>query len=334
MKKTSLSLFFICLLALPVAAQYQPDILGCPFVSRTIQMAADNEGDVVCTVIKHLPATHQKSVLYVHGYNDYFFQREMAEEFDRHGYNFYAVDLRKYGRSMLPHQTPFFVKDIREYFADIDSAIAVIKREGHSDIILSAHSTGGLIASLYMNNRKENPPCRALVLNSPFFDWHLGWFTEHIVIPIVSWLGKFRPKMVVQKAAEVSQYSESLHKENRGEWNFDRTLKRDGNPMRAGWVRAIHRAQKELQKGLSIEVPVLVMCSDASMFEGKNWKDEYHTHDIVLDTKEIQKYGRIIGSDIAIKTIEGGKHDLILSSPPVREKAYITTFEWLKGQGL
>ena len=330
MRKIHLICFFICLFASRGTAQYVPDILGCPFVSRTIQMPADYEGEVVCTLIKYRSVARQKAVLYVHGYNDYFFQREMAEEFDREGYDFYAVDLRKYGRSILPHQTPFFVKDIREYFADIDSALAIIASEGHNEVILSAHSTGGLTASLYMHDHREHPPCHALLLNSPFFDWYLNWFTERIAIPVISWLGKYWPKMVVQKATEVSHYGASLHKDQRGEWNFDLTLKRDGNPMRAGWVRAIHRAQKELQKGLAADVPILVMSSGASILEGEKWDDAYHIHDIVLDTKEIQKYGLVIGNDVTIKTFEGGKHDLILSTPPVREKVYGSIFEWLK----
>ncbi len=30
--------------------------------------------------------------------SDYFFQTEMADQFNQHGYDFYALDLRKYGR--------------------------------------------------------------------------------------------------------------------------------------------------------------------------------------------------------------------------------------------
>ncbi|MEG8036484.1 hypothetical protein QP157_14580 [Sphingomonas sp. LR61] len=45
-------------------------------------------------------------VLYVHGWSDYFFQREMAEHLEALGARFFALDLRKYGRSLLPHQTP------------------------------------------------------------------------------------------------------------------------------------------------------------------------------------------------------------------------------------
>ena len=334
MKRLLSSLFFVCLFVLQAAGQYEPDILGVPFVSRTTQMPPDYDGEVVYTLVKRQTPACEKAVLYIHGYSDYFFQTGMAEAFNRNGYDFYAVDLRRYGRSMLPHQTPFFVKDMREYFADIDSAFSVIKGEGHTDIILAAHSTGGLTASLYMHDRRANPPARALLLNSPFFDWHLSWFAEHVAIPVISWLGQFWPKMVAQKATGVSLYNTSLHKDRQGEWSFDLSLKRGGEPMWAGWVRAIHTAQKELQKGLEINVPVLVMCSATSMFEGKEWNEEYHHHDIILDTKDIQKYAGVIGNEITVKTFEGGKHDLILSQPHVRAKVYGFMFDWLGEKGL
>ena len=74
------------------------------------------------------------------------------------------------------------------------------------------------------------------------------------------------------------------------------------------------------------------MSSATSMFEGEKWDEAYHIHDIVLDTEEIQKYGLGIGNNVTITTFERGKHDLILSAPPVREKVYGSTFEWLKKQ--
>lgn len=75
-----------------------------------------------------------------------------------HGYNFYAMDLRKYGRSILPNQTPFYCKSLTEYFADIDTALATIRSEGNKKILLMAHSTGGLITPLYLESKKDNLP--------------------------------------------------------------------------------------------------------------------------------------------------------------------------------
>ncbi|MBP7974971.1 MAG: alpha/beta hydrolase, partial [Acinetobacter sp.] len=85
---------------------YQPDILGNGYQQLTLNFADDYDGKVVATLVRKKAAqATKKAVLYVHGFADYFFQKEMAEQFNQHGYDFYALDLRKYGRSKLPHQT-------------------------------------------------------------------------------------------------------------------------------------------------------------------------------------------------------------------------------------
>ena len=96
-------------------AQYKPDRLGEGFEAKTIVMPDDYSGKVVTTLVRSLSScdTH-KAVLYVHGYNDYFFQETLARTFNDSCFNFYAVDLRKYGRSLLPEQTPFEVRDLQE----------------------------------------------------------------------------------------------------------------------------------------------------------------------------------------------------------------------------
>ena len=158
-------------------AQYKPDRLGEGFEAKTIAMPDDYSGRVVTTLVRSLSScdTH-KAVLYVHGYNDYFFQETLARTFNDSCFNFYAVDLRKYGRSLLPEQTPFEVRDLQEYFADIDTALTLIREEGNTDIVLMAHSTGGLITSLYCEAYRNDLPVQGLILNSPFLDMNMNWF--------------------------------------------------------------------------------------------------------------------------------------------------------------
>ena len=48
----------------------------------------------------------RRAVLYLHGWNDYFFQTHLADYLSDIGYDFYALDLRRYGRSMRPGQLP------------------------------------------------------------------------------------------------------------------------------------------------------------------------------------------------------------------------------------
>ena len=46
------------------------------------------------------------AVLYLHGWNDYFFQTHLADVLRRAGFDFYALDLRRYGRSLRLGQLP------------------------------------------------------------------------------------------------------------------------------------------------------------------------------------------------------------------------------------
>lgn len=321
----------LCLLVIGVNAQYVTDILGDGYERRTFQMPDDYEGKVVCTLVKkpQLDSVRQ-AVLYIHGYNDYFFQKQLGDSVNAHGYNFYAMDLRKYGRSILPNQNPFFCKSLKEYFADIDTALATIRAEGNERILLMAHSTGGLITPYYLDSRKGASPVDGLILNSPFLDWNSSFFMENVVIPIISFIGRIFPNLTVQGGGDPS-YAYSLLKQYKGEWEYDTRWKMiNGHPKKAGWINAIQEAQKTVQKGLRLDCPILVMSSDKSFPETKEWHEQYLTSDIVLDVHDIQKYGLRLGEKVTRDTIPNGIHDLILSLKDSRDSTYQTIFEWLK----
>ncbi|MBO4806803.1 MAG: alpha/beta hydrolase [Paludibacteraceae bacterium] len=323
----------LSLLGINTQAQYHDDILGNGYQCRTIEQPDDYDGKVVCTLIKKTaPTESKKAIVYVHGYNDYFFQRELGDSINAHGYNFYAVELRKYGRSLLPHQDLFFCKKIDEYFADIDTTIAIAKMEGNENILLMGHSTGGLCLSLYMGQKKGGIPIDGLILNSPFLDWNLSKFTENITTPCVSALGAIFKRVKVQGASdEPCGYAQSLHKQYHGEWEFNTDWKKpEGHPKRAGWVRAIHHGHKKAHKGLNIECPILVMSSDTTAEETFQWNEILKHADIILDVKEIQSYGAKLGKNVTQAIIQGGVHDLILSTKESRDEAYRTFFEWME----
>lgn len=247
-RKQALLLICLWVNALLLSAQYTPDILQ-GYEQQTIEMSPDYEGDVVCTLIRKPLSGVKQAVLYIHGYNDYFFQSELGDSIQSYGYDFYALDLRKYGRSIRPHQRACFCKNINEYFADIDSALSVIRQEGHTSVFLLAHSTGGLITPLYLEARNGMTDVKGLLLNSPFFDMNMSWFMEEIAVPVISFLGRFFPYMIVEKAG-FSSYANSLLESEKGEWLFNTDWKRpEGYPKTAGWLRAIHQGTPDFKRG-------------------------------------------------------------------------------------
>src|ERR1051325_10378971 len=94
---------------------WQPDRLLPGFEALELSFPDDYDGPVAATLVR-LEGSRMSAngpngaVLYVHGFNDYFFQRHMAERFALEGYAFHALDLRKHGRSLPPPQPPNFCK--------------------------------------------------------------------------------------------------------------------------------------------------------------------------------------------------------------------------------
>lgn len=243
---------------------WQTDILGDGFEMTYINHPADYSGDIKCTIIrKQATRPTHKAILYLHGFSDYFFQKEMAQMFIDNDYNFYAIDLRKYGRSLTTGQKMFQVRDLHEYFPDINSAVDVISHDGNKEIALLGHSTGGLTASLYMSE-KPSPLIKVLMLNSPFLDWNLPYAIKKCVIPIISMLGRVFPSVKVYQKPDTG-YAETLSCRHSGEWDYREDWKPDKLPdPDMGWINAIQTGQRQLRRQ-SVKVPVLLMHSASSV---------------------------------------------------------------------
>lgn len=290
------------------------------FEEHVFEFPNDYDGKVVATLVSHRIAS-VRAVLYVHGYTDYFFQEHLAEWFTEQGFSFYAVDLRKYGRSLLEGQHPNFCRSITEYYPDITESLRRISRDGHTEIVLMGHSTGGLLASLYADNGQERGLISKLVLNSPFFEFNTVPFKRHIVIPIASLLSRIFP--FLHSKPELSPYyAQSVHKEYHGEWDFNKAWKPiDGFPLYFSWLAAVRHAQHKLQQGLHINAPVLVICS-ASSYSSSEWNSGYMSSDGVLNVEHIARFAMGLGRDVELVRMDGGMHDIFLSAKPVRERAF------------
>jgi len=285
---------------------WRPDRFLPGFEALELEFPGDYDGAVVATLVR-LPAgdAPRGAVLFVHGYCDYFFQRHMAERFAAEGYAFHALDLRKHGRSLRPHQHPNFCKRIEEYYADLTRALDEIG----APVLLAGHSTGGLVCSLYADQGERRDRVAALWLNSPFFAWRLAdW--KRPQLHVAAAMGRVSPFMrSPEKLSRV--YTEGLLKD----WSFDTALKPvEGFPVFLGWIAAINDAHAKVQRGLSIACPVLAMHSDES--------------DIVLDWRDISRYARGLGPEVTVLAFPGGLHDLVLSRAEIREEVFRQLSAW------
>lgn len=307
------------------------DAVLAGFEATTLTYDHDYEGRVHATLVRrNAPQPTTRAVLYIHGYTDYFFQMHLADAFHAHGYNFYAVDLRKYGRSLLPHQHPNFCKDVEEYFAEISDSIRIItEAEGNTALVLMGHSTGGLTSSLYAASGHYRERIDALVLNSPFFDWYLSPRLKRI-IRLFGAISPAFPYYVVNSDEKPLPYMQSLYADQQGEWTMNPAWRPlNGFPIYAGWCRAINKAHARVRGGLDIHAPVLVMSSDKST-KGDEWRDEFQAADTVLNVAHIREGSQRLGRRVRYVQIADGLHDLFLSRQTVRDKAAAELFSWLE----
>ena len=310
----------------------ETDVLGAPYTRETLSLPDDDEGPVVATLVRR-PAegASRGAVLHVHGFCDYFFGVNQAEFWSTRGYDFYAIDLRKYGRSLLPHQTPNFCRDLTEYDEDLDAALDVIRRrDGHEHVVINAHSTGGLITALWATRRRTGGTrvADAFVMNSPWLYLQGSLFNRTIGTEAINRLGVRRPYAVVPRTVS-GVYVEAIHQEFKGEWDFDLTWKpKESFTVHAGWLRAIRIGHRIVHKGVDVGAPVLTLCSTRSTM-AEEWTEDAASTDIVLDVKQIAKWSHQLAHRVTVVRLEGAMHDVFLSRKDVRDAAFGAVDRWL-----
>lgn len=317
------------------------DVLGPDFQAHTLDLGADDEGPVVATVVRYQPTTTAgpavpsppdppRAVLYVHGWSDYFFQTGLAEYWHGTGATFYALDLRKYGRSLRPHQTPGYVADLGDYDADLAAAMAVIRADVGDDVrvVFMGHSTGGLIGVLWA---EHNPgEVCAIVLNSPWLELQGSAVLRNVSTPAISQLARFQPKTPLPNI-DPGYYARVIELASGGEWEVNPQWRpTPAFPVRAGWLRAIIAGHAEVARGLSIEVPILTLAATQSLFSPR-WSEAMRAADIVLDVEVIVRRAVQLGPVVTVVRIRDGVHDLTLSPAPVRVRLYAEVSRWAAG---
>ncbi|MBO9553467.1 alpha/beta hydrolase [Cellulomonas sp.] len=296
-----------------------PDVLGPGWTARTLALKPDARGDAPVATLVHrvTDAPSRRAVLYVHGFVDYFFQAHVGDALAAHGYDLYALDLRDYGRSIRDGRPPNDTTDLATYTEEIDAAVRLIRAD-HDQLVLLGHSTGGLVASLWADSRRGNGLIDALVLNSPWLDVRGSWLERHVLAPVLGVVGRWAPNLVVAHIAP--HYGRALHADSGGEWTYDLTWKpHEGFPVRAGFVRAIRRGHARVARGLDVDVPVLVLASDATGPDDRV-HDRLVSSDSVLDVAQIAARAPLLGADVTFVQVPGGAHDLALSPSPARER--------------
>lgn len=341
-------------------AEWVRDVLGDEFEQFTLPLGTDSEGEVVATLVRALPAERAPltrwermlrrlrgammdepappltgvDVLYVHGWSDYFFQKRLARFWTSRGARFYALDLRKYGRSLREGQTPGYIANLSTYDEDIAAALdAMTAVSGDSTdvrrLVLLGHSTGGLVLSLWAS--RHPGVADAVILNSPWLEFQLAPLRAAIA-PVVELQARLRPLNAAPQV-DLGFYGRAQQEVADPDDPMDINLAwRPAHSMavHAGWLHAILAGHRAVADGLSINAPVCVLLSARSALPTR-WSDELTSADTVLVVDDIARAALKLGSSVTVERIDGALHDVFLSRKDARDDAYARLDRWVRG---
>ena len=336
--------------------EWGPDVLGAGFTARTVELLPDEDGPVVATVVRYRPQDDPDgppptpphfAMLHIHGWNDYFHQRELARRCAALGAAFYAVDLRRYGRSLRPGQLRGYVESLSTYDEEIHAARDLIRADhpGLDDLVLMGHSTGGLTAALWAH--RHPGALRALVLNAPWLELQGSGLLRTVGQPVIERIARYQPRAVLPVrdpgfytrilAGGGTEDADPLDGETASEpdpavagWGLEPAWRTSPSaPIRPGWLAAVLAGHSQVAAGLAITCPVLVLVSGSSHFATR-WSEEMRGADTVIDVELTVRRAVGLGPLVTIARVPRAVHDVFLSPARVRGEAYRELTRWLR----
>lgn len=332
---------------------WREDVLGQGFESRRLPVTGRGAHDRA-TLVRHLPwldPEHERAdaeswrrapgtVIYVHGWSDYFANRELARTVTAAGFRFYALDLHGYGRALdddvlARPDIPGYAESMREYREDLQQAVRAIAQDGAASepgsIVWIGHSTGGLLLSLAALLAQEPPA--GLALATPWTSSHVHDLTGRALVAV---LRRVPPRWHEHPLPLrlTSSYYRSLSADRDGEWELDpRWRPQTSFPLTVGFLLAAHEGQLRLRElhreGARVQAPVLLQTARRSLFLPW-WTPLASRRDTVLDVHRIRRGIGVLTRTPRVIAYDGGLHDIHRSAPPVRERAFADLTAWLR----
>eukprot|EP01125_Pyxidicula_operculata_P014081 TRINITY_DN466_c5_g1_i1.p1 TRINITY_DN466_c5_g1~~TRINITY_DN466_c5_g1_i1.p1 ORF type:complete len:714 (-),score=198.04 TRINITY_DN466_c5_g1_i1:330-2471(-) len=305
-------------------------VLGSEFETMTFPLQRDHVGPLTTTLIRKISNNNPDSVtavLFLHSFSDYFFEEELARNFTQEGYHFYALDLRRYGRSMQKGGKPNHSVNLIEYYEELHLATNFMRKvDGIKNLLLLGHGLGGLIATLFAGDHPEG--ISALCLNCPLFALNKNW--EEFATKSRGWFGG-KADADVNDPSFSRLYHESLNAEFNGEWRWDINLKPiDGFPVYARWIDTIKESLKRLPS-IKIEVPVYVLLSTNAIV-AKKWSDDMKRADMMIAPEITANISQKLSRCVKVQPVKDAVHNVFLSKKVVRDEAFdlmCEYFVWL-----
>jgi pimeloyl-ACP methyl ester carboxylesterase len=268
-------------------------------------------------ITRRISASNLKSCIYIPGINDYFYNKQFANQIFGKGYNFYAISFPNFGfasTSTSKHNSTF--TSIPGMYKYIDFIVEFYQLK-HIDLLIG-HSTGGLISTCYAAHRNQHQVhVKRLVLSSPLFEWYCdphaksyirsANFLKHVITPV----GLLLREVNLKQSIGTTNLTTC---EEFNQLNFNPKYKSLVEiHTYPEWIRACTLMMHSIQTGyVNVKCPVDVLVSDKSVY----W--EYtQKADNTLDVTDIMKYSHKIGSEVNIHIIPNSVHATFLRIPDI-----------------
>lgn len=342
---------------------WEEDVLGPGFQARRLRVAGRGIHDVA-TLVRHvpqedpevgasgtgareqtgsgpedLPEAPHGTVIYVHGWSDYFANPELARTVSAAGFRFYAVDLHGYGRALTDEvltepDIPGYAESMREYRDDLEAAVRAAADDGAptgSDrIVWIGHSTGGLVVSLAALTAHDPPA--GIALATPWIAPHFHDLTGRALVALL----RLVPRRLHDRPLPIrvaSHYFRSLSANEFGEWPLDaRWRPKRSFPLTVGFLLAAHQGQLRLLElhrgGARAAAPVLLQISRRTLILPW-WHRTMMHRDTVLDVRQVRRRIGALTPAPRVISYDGALHDVHRSVRPVRERTFADLRAWL-----
>ena len=168
-----------------------------------------------------------------------------------------------------------------------------------------------------------------MVLNSPWFDMQgSAWLRSPAARVAIERLGASRPmREIPRKISEV--YGRSLHVEHSSEANYDLAWKPlKSRPVYVGWLRAVRRGHTQLARRAGRALPDPGAVVGALLLRRADRRDR-HDPRHRAGRRATRRWASSVGRHVTSVAIDGAMHDIVLSRPPVRDRAYAAIDTWL-----
>ncbi|WP_237156923.1 alpha/beta fold hydrolase [Photobacterium rosenbergii] len=264
-------------------------------------------------------------VVIVNGRNESVWKyQEVMFEYFAHGFDIYTYDHRGQGASGRLADDPELghVDTFADYVADLDTFIkTIVQPNRYSRCFLLAHSMGGAVSTLYM---EQHPNIfNAAVLNAPMFGIHISSPLRFVAPAVAKLYDLYQSKPdygLGQKAYHELPFEQNDQCQSQLRYVWAKHLYQTHPELRVGgpsarWIWQAMRAAKQcIQESKNLKTPLLLLQAG---------------NDTIVDNRAHHLFNGNT-EQCQLKVIESARHELLMEKDELRDQVMGETLSFFE----